>query len=141
MKTALDLKSPRSTDGTCSMLWQYENHRKLRFVMSSEFYPEKAHQQNAYVALLPDDTDYIWVADADEFYHYSDIGLIKSLLTHQGYTYVEFSMHHFWKDVDTVGVGGTGWGYDQPIDRIFKYFPGSKFTSHRPITISFNGRL
>jgi hypothetical protein len=136
MVTAMNLKHPHSTDETINDLHRYLNNPKVRFINTSTPYEEKVGQQNAYVDLLPDDTDYIWVADFDEFYHYSDIALIRGLLEKHEYTYVQFLMHHFWKDANTIGIGGNGWGYDTPVDRIFRYYPGAKFMDHRPIRMN-----
>lgn len=133
MVRVLDLPDAHSTDGTILSLQQYIGHPKVRFINATVPYPEKMEQQNAYVDLLPDDTDYIWVADSDEFYHYSDIKLMRSLLEKEEYTFVEFMAHHFWKGINYTGVGGRGWGYDQPIDRIFRYHRGARFLDHRPI--------
>jgi hypothetical protein len=133
MARVLNLPNAGSNDGTIESIYRYYQHPKVRFVTATIPYPEKMEQQNAYVDLLPDDTDYIWIADSDEFYHYSDIKLMRGLLEQHGYTFVEFIAHHFWKDMNTVGVGGHGWAYDQPMDRIFKYYPGARFLFHRPI--------
>lgn len=136
MVDALDLHSSNSNDGTIDILKQFSAHQKIFYTCAIRPYPEKCEQQNAYIDLVPADTDYIWVADCDEFYHYSDILKIRSLLETDGYTYVQFMMYHFWKEVNTIAVGGSGWGYDQPIDRIFKYHSGAKFLDHRPIRMN-----
>lgn len=136
MKEVLGLKNANSIDGSVDVIRGYLQHPKVRFTIAKKEYPEKMEQQNGYVNLVPDDCDYIWVADCDEFYHWADIKMIKQLLYYNGYTYAEFRMWHFWKGIDTVGIGGTGWGYDQVIDRIFKYYPGARFLNHRPITMT-----
>jgi len=136
MKDVLDLKNASSTDGSVDVIGGYLQHTKVRFVCAEKAYAEKMEQQNAYVSLVPDDTNYIWVADCDEFYHWPDIKLMKQLLYYNQYTFVEFKMWHFWKGMNTIGVGGRGWGYDQVIDRIFKYYPGARFLNHRPITMT-----
>jgi hypothetical protein len=141
MKDVLKLKHASSTDGTVDVIRGYFQHPKVKFVCSENTYVEKVDQQNAYVDLVPDDTDYIWVADCDEFYHWQDIKLMKQLLYYNCYTFVEFKMWHFWKGTNYVGTGGSGWGYDKEIDRIFAYYPGAKFLNHRPITMTDrNGR-
>lgn len=133
MQRVLELKDAHSNDGTIESLYGYQNHPKVRFVNANKPWPEKLEQQNGYVSLLPDDTDYIWIADSDEFYHYSDIRKMRWLLEFYGYTFAEFRAWHFWKGLNTVGTGGKGWAYDQPMDRLFKYYPGAKFLDHRPI--------
>lgn len=136
MKDVLGLKNANSTDGSVDVIGGYLQHTKVRFVCAEKAYAEKMEQQNAYVSLIPDDTDYIWVADCDEFYHRSDIKMMKQLLEYNQYTFVEFKMWHFWKGINTIGTGGRGWGYDQVIDRIFAYYPGARFLNHRPITMA-----
>jgi hypothetical protein len=136
MVDVLELETPYSTDNTIETLTKYVSNPKVKIASCSlNFWEEKIHQQNAYMDLVPGDIDYIWVADVDEFYHYADIKLMKTMLYFHEYTFVEFTMLHFFKNVNTIGIGGEGWGYDKPIDRIFKYHPGAKFTSHRPITL------
>lgn len=141
MKFVLNLKNASSTDGSVDVLRGYLQHPKVRFVCAEKAYTEKIEQQNLCASLIPDDTNYIWVADSDEFYHWSDIKMMKQLLYYNQYTFVEFRMWHFWKSINTVGVGGRGWGYDQVIDRIFAYYPGARFLNYRPITMTdMNGK-
>ena len=108
------------------------NPNKTTIDVSNSLYEDKTEQQNKALSLI-EDTDYVWIADVDEFYHYSDIGYIKNELEKNHYTYVEFFMYHFFKNFNTIGYGGDGWAYDTPVPRIFKYDKGQKFTSHRPI--------
>lgn len=133
MFDVMNLKNASSNDNTISELISYSNNQKFRFCNAKEPYTEKVYQQNAYVDLLPDDTDYIWIADVDEFYHYRDIAFMRYMLEQYSFTFVEFRAYHFWKNLHTVATGGKGWGYDQPFDRLFKYHPGARFTDHRPI--------
>lgn len=136
MVDVLDLKNASSTDDTLDVLLKYRSEAKIRITTAGETpYTEKVDQQNAYMDMVPHDTDYIWIADSDEFYHYSDIKVIKDRLINEQFTYVQFKMYHFFKNAWTIGIGGNGWGYDEPIDRIFAYYPGALFTSHRPITL------
>lgn len=135
MVDVLKLGNANSTDETIRVLNKYSGNPKLKFTFAKTPYREKLEQQNAYMDLVPEDTDYIWVADSDEFYHYSDILLMKNLLEQNKYTYASVFMYHFWKNCNTIGTGGDGWAYDTPIDRIFKYHKGAKFINHRPITI------
>ena len=135
MVEMLKMTNARSTDNTIAILSKYVNNPKVRITTSILPFEEKVDQQNAYMELVPDDVNYIWVADSDEFYHYEDISYIKNQLEQNKYTFVEFFMYHFWKNINTIGVGGEGWSYEKEIDRIFQYYPGARFTSHRPITM------
>lgn len=136
MKLALNLKSTRSTDGTYEMVLHWSNHPKVLCTFSNRPYTEKNEQSNAAMSVVPDDTDYVWISDSDEFYHYQDILVMRGLLESGGYTFAEVFMYHFWKSGNTIGTGGHGYAYDQPIERIFKYHPGAMFTDHRPIRLN-----
>ena len=128
--------TPRSTDKTLDIIRNFPDpNKKIRIVASDSFYTEKLEQCNAWLNLVPSDTDYIWEVDADEFYHDRDIELMKKLLEQHQFTYVEFPVYNFFKGFDYYGTGGTGWGYDVPFPRIFKYYPGCRWANHRPPTI------
>jgi len=136
MMRALDLTSTRSTDGTMEAIAEYTAHPKVLWTFSNKPYTEKNEQSNAAMSVVPDDTDYIWISAADEFYHHEDIRQMRGLLESGGYTFVELFMYHFWKSGNTIGTGGNGYAYDQPIERIFKYHTGARFTDHRPIRLN-----
>jgi hypothetical protein len=133
--------TPRSTDNTLDIIKKFPDpDNKIRLVTPDTFYDEKLEQCNAWLSQVPEDTDYVWQIDVDEFYHNNDIELIKDLLKTNQYTYVEFPVKNFFKGFDYIAAGGRGWGYDTPFPRIFKYFPGCVWESHRPPTIlSKNG--
>lgn len=137
-----NFKTPRSTDNTLSIIKDFPDpENKIRFVSSPEFYAEKLEQCNAWLDLVPKDTDYIWEVDTDEFYHDKDIELIKKMLKTNNYTYVEFLTLNFFKGTDYIAQGGIGWAYDTPFPRIFKYHNNCKWSNHRPPTIlDENGR-
>ena len=135
MVRALDLQTVRSTDGTMDDLTEYTVHPKVLWTFDNKAYPEKNEQSNAAMNLVPDDTDYVWVSDADEFYHHDDILSMRKKLEAGGYTFASVPIHHFWKNNNTVAVGGRGYAYDTPFERIFKYHPGARFTNHRPIDL------
>lgn len=136
MVRALDLKTTRSTDGTMEAITEYSSHPKILWTFRNDPYVEKVDQSNAAMSVVPDDTDFIWVIAADEFYHYADILTMRTTMESGGYTFASVLMHHFWKNTGTVGVGGRGYGYDQQIERIFKYHPGARFADHRTIDLT-----
>lgn len=136
MMTALDLPKARSNDGTIDSILSYSGNNKLFAVAATEPHPEKNEQMNAAISLVPDDTDYLIISGVDEFYHYRDLVWLKSELETHGYTYAEFRHFHFWKFPDVIAVGGRGYGYNMPADSVFRYWPGSRMTKHRPLTMT-----
>jgi hypothetical protein len=129
-------ENPSSKDHTIDILKNFPDPEKKIFVhYAKKPYLEKCEQTNEYMKLVPHDTDYIWLADTDEFYFHDDIEYMKYQLRSHAYTHVEFTMYNFFKYYNVVGMGGKPWGYDNPIARIFKYYPGAMFTNHRPMTL------
>ena len=128
--------TPRSTDNTLNIIKNFPDpENKIKVCASPDFYNEKLEQCNAWLDLVPKDTDYVWEIDTDEFYKDDDICLMKNMLSVHKYTYVEFQVFNFFKNMDYIGTGGDGWGYDTPFPRIFKYYPNCKWSNHRPPTI------
>lgn len=136
MMAALGLNYQASTDGTRNTVMSYAKNEKMRVATSNVAWPEKNEQMNAAIRLVPDDTDYLIISGVDEFYHYSDLKWLRGELETKDYTYAEFRHYHFWKYPDVVGVGGRGYGYDVPADSVFRYWPGSRMTKHRPLTMT-----
>lgn len=138
---ALQWNKCRSHDKTNNIidLWKYKYPYKIFVHRSDKPYPEKCEQQNEALKLVPDDTDYIWILDSDEFYHDAFVKSMRERFDDEYCNYKVF-MWHFFKQYNVVGVGGNGWGYSMPVDRIFKYAPGARFSNHRPITLHLGGR-
>lgn len=101
----------------------------------STTYIDKTDQQNTALKLLDQDTDYVLIADIDEFYHEQHINNLKVWLSQNQPDVGRVTMHHFFRDRNHVCYGGDGWGYDTPVHRVFKYKKGMQFHSHRPIGI------
>ena len=119
----------------CNIQHVNYNPIKTQILLSRDFHKNKLCQQNYAMGFMPDDTDYIWIADVDEFYHYEDIKTIRKQLEKHEYTYVEFYFNNFWKRLNTIAVGGVKWGFNISVGRIFKYHKGAMFTEHRPISL------
>ncbi len=135
-KDTNNFNTPRSTDNTLDIIKNFPDpDNKIRLATPDEFYEEKLEQCNAWIDLVPEDTDYVWQIDVDEFYHEDDIQKMVSLLSSENYSYVEFPVKNFFKGFDYIATGGQGWGYDTPFPRIFKYLPGCQWIDHRPPTI------
>lgn len=134
----LNYTSPNSTDNTNKILnsWIEKDYlNKIRIVHGDKFYNEKLEQSNAFMSLVPSDTNYIWYVDDDEFYMQEDFIKMRRILQETNYSYAEFKQLSFFKSFDIIARGGSSWAYEAPIPRLFKYHKGAMFTSHRPPTI------
>lgn len=106
--------------------------------LSGNIFPTKVEQQNAAIARVDPDTDYLFFFDVDEFMPLGDDYLsIMGLITYNQPDIIEFQMNQFWKDDNYIGYGGDGWAYDAWSPRIYRYEPGMKITSHRPPVINY----
>lgn len=116
----------RSQDETLSILSDYG----VRLISGQ--WEEKDQMTTAAARLIPADTDFVWVLDADEIWQPQDIAAIISRLA-QG-------------DVDSVGFhfksfyGGfthmmTGFEYDYEVHRIQRWQAGAQWATHRPPTV------
>jgi len=136
-----EFTSPRSTDRTIDIITSFPDpDRKIHLTQKDGYYGEKDEQCNWWMKLVPADSNYIWQIDSDEFYMSSDIIKMKQILVAGNYTYVEFPVYNFFKNMHTIGVGGSEWAWDTPFPRLFKYRPGFTYTTHRPPTVcNLNG--
>lgn len=99
-------------------------------------FDEKLEQHNAALKQVPPGTDYVFYFDIDEFLHHSDLARVTAQLSREQPDVVRFQMHQFWHDQGYVARGGDGWGFEAWNPRIFRYYPGMQFTSHRPPTLN-----
>lgn len=94
---------------------------------------EKDDMSNAALALVPDDTDFVWVLDSDEIWLSEVLQLVFSTaLELNGIDSVSFHATSFY--------GGfarymTGFEENFEVHRIQRYYPGCRFSTHRPPTI------
>lgn len=106
------------------------------------FWPgDKDEQSSAYS--LRATGDWLWQLDVDEFYRHDDMRRVCDYLrTHPQTTCVSFSIHQYWGGFDFLVDGGLflshnyagePWGAAR---RIFRWGPGSKYTTHRPPTVT-----
>lgn len=131
---ALKWSDPRSKDNTIQLLnklIEEDIDNKIRIIHKLTPYKDKNEQCNYYMKLVPDDTDYIWIIDDDEFYLEEDIEKMFEILNTKKYSHVKVRMYHFWKNYETIRVGNV----EPFVSRIWKYEPGYFFTNHRPMTI------
>ena len=142
--TALGWQTPNSTDNTLAIIKKaIKNDKQNKIFLHTQNTPylDKLEQSNYAMKLVPPDTDFVMEGDDDEFLMEEDFYKIKELIQQRQATYVEYQMLHFFKLFDIVGRGGASWAYNQPIPRIFQYYKGCKFTSHRPPTILNENRV
>jgi len=93
---------------------------------------EKVEEANAAISLVPDDTDYIWCVDADEFWKADDIRAVIDLLETAPVDSMSFKATSFYGGFDRVM---TGFEAKFEVHRIQRYTPGALFSSHRPPTL------
>lgn len=82
-------------------------------------------------------SQWVWQADCDEFYHQSDIKRIKNQLKADKKTMVwQFGVNNFWKSASYILRGG----WVSEYRRIFRWVPGkTEFKEHRPPTTTMDG--
>jgi len=96
---------------------------------------EKDDQSNAYMSLIREDIDYLWMIDSDEIYKHKDIELMKHTLQQYNPTSVGVRSCTFYG-----GFNHYLTGFEQNKDnflRIFKYEPNCTWLTHRPPTINY----
>jgi len=126
-----------SVDGTVECIRSFPDPcRKIRLIQGK--WPEKCEMQNAALSYVTG--NYVWLVDSDEIYKSEDIQKIKSLIaTDPGITQVNFIPDNFWKGFDYLFVHPCFFEAPAHYRRLFKYVPGSRFTSHRPPTLVWPG--
>jgi hypothetical protein len=123
-----------SEDSTNQILDNYPDpENKLRVVHGQ--YKEKDDQSNAYMKLIRDDIDYLWMVDSDEVYKTQDILKIKELLALENPTSVGLQSCSFYGGFDHYLTG-----FELKTDnflRIFKYVKDATWLTHRPPTMKY----
>jgi hypothetical protein len=98
-------------------------------------YAEKDEQSKAYISLLRDDIEYLWMVDSDEVYRTEDIVAMKAFLLREQPTSVGVRSCSFYG-----GFSHYLSGFELKPDnflRVFKYMPGCTWKTHRPPTIEY----
>jgi hypothetical protein len=121
-----------STDDTNHILDTFPDPEHKISIVHGQF-SEKDEQCRAYMKFLKPDTDYLWQLDSDECYKADDIETIFNLLEKEKYTSVGVKSCSFYGGFDRY-IGGFEEQCDQFL-RIFKVYPGSQWTTHRPPTM------
>jgi glycosyltransferase involved in cell wall biosynthesis len=107
---------------------------------SGNYFAEKTEQHNAALEQVPFDTDYILYFDVDEFLPKPDLIDLAEWLQMIQPEVVSLQMNNFWKHQGYIGTGGAGWAYDAWCPRVFKFYEGMRYSSHRPPILQIPGR-
>jgi hypothetical protein len=121
-----------STDNTNKILDSFPDPENKIKIVHGQF-AEKDDQCKAYLKFIDDDIDYIWNLDSDEVYKPSDIEKIIKILEEEKYTSVGVKSCSFYGGFDRF-IGG----FEEKTDnflRIFKFYKGATWLTHRPPTI------
>lgn len=123
-----------SEDKTNEILHSFPDPENKIKIIHGQF-KEKDEQSNAYMSLIKDDIDYLWMIDSDEVYKTEDIILMKQVLEQYQPTSVGVKSCTFYG-----GFTHYLTGFEQKTDnflRIFKYETGCDWITHRPPTINY----
>jgi len=135
-----------SVDGTLEVLRCFQREEdpagKLRIVTAEDegypdgFWPgEKDEQSRAYARRASG--DWLWQIDIDEFYKPEDMRRVCELLvTHPEIDTMSFRTLTFWGGL-TYHVDGWFLRHrrEEEFHRLFRWRPGSSYTTHRPPTV------
>lgn len=121
-----------SNDGTNDILDNFRDpDNKLKVIHSQ--YNEKTEQANKYISELWKNNDYIWHLDADEIFKPEDIETVFKLLKDHKFTTAGFRSATFYGGFEKI-LGGFEEAHE--FKRLAKFYPGSKWKTHRPPTIN-----
>ena len=127
-----------STDRTNEILDNFPDPENKIQIVHGQF-SEKDEQCNAYMNLLKDDVDYLWMVDSDEIYKSKDIERTIEFLERESPTSVGVKSCTFYGGFDHFLTG-----FEQLTDnflRIFKFEPNCEWLTHRPPTIKYNSDI
>jgi hypothetical protein len=123
-----------SEDNTNHILNNFVDIENKIKVVHGQF-NEKLEESNAYMEYVRDDIDYVWQIDADELYTVEDILKIKNILMTENPTSLGVRSCSFYGGFDNY-LTGFELNKDNFL-RIFKFVKGTKWSSHRPPTMSY----
>jgi hypothetical protein len=127
-----------SEDSTNEILSNFPDPENKLKVVHGQF-KEKDDQSNAYMKLIQEDIDYLWMVDSDETYKTQDILKLKQFLLEEQPTSVGMQSCSFFG-----GFNDYLTGFELNTDnflRIFKYVHGSKWLCHRPPTMDYPAEI
>ncbi len=133
----------RSTDNTVKIIEEFiKDKPKIFFKKADGFWDGKTQMLNYWMnhPSKPQDIEYIWQIDGDEFYLDEDFEKIKNLLQNEKPSQVDFFANHFWGDfnhcIDEESDGH--WANAIPWSRIFKVNSESSWITHAPPRMNFS---
>ena len=120
-----------STDNTVEIIKNFPDpDRKISLVQG--VWPEKTEMCNAWIENVEPDTDYVWQIDSDEMYTQEAIKNVFAMLGPDGYDSIAFRFRSFYGGFDRHMIG---WEEAQETHRIQRFYPGARWSTHRPPTI------
>ena len=93
---------------------------------------EKDEMANASLALVPDDTEFIWVVDSDEIWDSHTIEAIMRRLETGDVDSMSFKANSFYGGFERIM---TGFEENFEVHRIQRYSPSARWATHRPPTM------
>jgi glycosyltransferase involved in cell wall biosynthesis len=138
--SAFSTSDGHSTDGTLTTLREFQEKEdpesKLQVITRNGFWKEKDEQSQAFAERAGG--NYLWQVDIDEFYLPQDMeAILKMLANDPTISVISFRWKTFWGDFRYMCDGPflhQGWSANGH-HRIFKWAPGYRYTTHRPVTV------
>jgi hypothetical protein len=122
-----------STDETINIINQFPDPENKIILKRIGRVKEKTEACQAYMSLIPDDTDYLWAIDSDEIFTSEDIQKVFDILETRNPCSVSFRSTSFFGG---FGYYMTGFENQVGFKRILKYSKGCKYIQHRPPQLS-----
>jgi len=124
-----------SKDGTVNFIKNYPGN-KIKFIQGK--WKTKIQMQNEGLKYVTG--DYVWIIDVDEFYRdYEKI--FNTLNNSPEIDEIWFKTYNFFKGLDYYIYHPILEKDIWAVKRIFKYFSGMQFNSHRPPQTNFKGDI
>lgn len=107
----------KSTDRTVDIIqeWQKNYKEKIRYISGQ--WQDKHTMQRVGFNLVPEETEYIHIVDADEIYEHMELMFIREMLETERPDVIKFRMRHW-------GIGGLlkkAGIFNDPILRLFRW--------------------
>ena len=116
-----------STDGTNEVL------NKFGIPTVHGTFAEKDEESNAYMPLVPEDTEFLFMCDSDEIWDAGTLEGIFKALDSGDVDSMAFSPHTFYGGFERVLCG-----FEEEFQwhRVQRWYPGAKWATHRPPAIN-----
>jgi len=117
----------KSTDRTTEILDAYN------IPTIHGMWQEKDDESNAALSLVPSDADFVFCLDADEIWKPEDLENIFKILKRGRTDSMSFKAVSFYGGFDRIM---TGFEANFEVFRVQRFYPGARFSMHRPPTIN-----